>query len=110
MLPVLCRTFAPVSQRAIELLARINDNVDQQSRTFDRQDCVRWSGLSLTEVRDRLQVLVEASAITQDSGGKGQKCVYRIEKDIEGHDGKLRELVSPKKLEELICREDIVVD
>jgi hypothetical protein len=61
-------------------------------------------------VRDRLQELVEASAITQDAGGKGQRYVYRIEKAIEGHNGKLRELVSPEKLEELICREDIIVD
>lgn len=111
MLPVLRRVFRPISQRALELLAIIRKNMHKPGK-FDRNDCVRWSGISRTEVRNRLALLLDDGAITQVAGGgPGQKCEYRVGTTAESHTVKLEELVPPRQLEKLIGEdEEEVVD
>ncbi len=107
---VLRRTFAPVSQRAVELLATITANAEKLTGKFDRNDCVRWSGLSLTEVRNRITKLLEAGAITQVSGGPGQRYVYETAKDAESGSFTLKELVNPDQLEKLINDDEVEIE
>jgi hypothetical protein len=99
MLPVLRRAFAPVSQRATELLARIIERIDNRTSTFSRNDCAKWAGIGLTEVRNRLPPLLEAGCIT-----------YRLAPDAESQAVKLRELASPQRLVQLIADEDVEVE
>jgi hypothetical protein len=77
MLPVLSRTFAPLSERAVNLLDVIQTNI-KTDRTFTRTDCVEWAGVGSTEVRNRLNVLVEAGLVEQLTGSQGVKCTYHI--------------------------------
>ncbi len=77
MQPVLCRVFAPLSSRARELHECIRRHL--QAPTFTRTDCVSWSGLSRTEVRNRIELLIEAGLISQTAGGPGVTCRYQVQ-------------------------------
>jgi hypothetical protein len=111
MRPVLRRVFDPLSQRAVELLAIIRNKVEKQTGKFDRQDCVRWSGVSHTEVRNRLKLLLDNGAITQIAGGSpGQKCVYRLDEGADDHSVRLKELVTPDQLEKLISDDEVEIE
>jgi len=77
---ILRRTFAPLSQRALTLLGTIRDHT-HTGQTFDRSDCKLWSGVSITEVRNRLNLLVEAGMVEQVTGGKGG-CATRTRSSI----------------------------
>jgi hypothetical protein len=102
MRPILQRTFAPVGERAISLMATIStqDLVPRQS--FTRADCQKWTGLSATEIRNRLIILVEAGLIEILSGNRGSKYSYCVtgarEAECPGPVG----LITPKELKAVL--------
>ena len=103
MLPVLNRTFAPVSDRAKKLLVAVK-NETLPGQNFTRAECAEWVGVGLTEVRNRLTVLVEAGLVEQTAGGKGLTCHYKV----VGNNGATPvpdSLVTPEVLKELIKKE-----
>src|SRR5262249_3295105 len=95
MLPVLRRTFAPLSQRALALRAAVLAN-SLQGQSFTRADCQKWAGVGLTEVRNRLNLLVEAGLVEQTSGGKGTRYTYRVISSKGGMGPALDGLITPK--------------
>ncbi len=111
MAAILRRVLAPLSDGARKLLDVIRSKLrDQDSRRekslasvteFVRAEVVKWSGLSLTAVRQRLDTLCEAGLIEQIGGGKGTTCVYKLGKS-KADQVLLSDLVSPEKLRKLL--------
>ena len=107
MAAILRRVLAPMSDGARRLFDVIHstlcgtesgrDKASMSSTKFDRADGVKWSGLSLTAVRQRLDSLCEAGLIEQITGGKGVKFTYRIAKP-KADKVLLKGLVSPTTL------------
>jgi hypothetical protein len=97
MLPILRRTFAPLSQRALALRAAVLAN-SLQGQSFTRADCQKWSGVGLTEVRNRLSLLVEVGFVEQISGGRGTCYSYRITTTKGGTAPTLDGLITPDEL------------
>jgi hypothetical protein len=101
MRPILLRTFASLNERAKNLLAAILENA-LVSESFTRNDCAKWAGVGLTEVRNRLNVLVEAGLVEQLAGGKGVSYKYRVTSTKAEHPA-LEGLVKPDELRKLIA-------
>jgi hypothetical protein len=97
MVPVLLRTFAPLSQRALNLLGKIRQN-NPAGHHFDRTDCANWAGVGLTEVRNRLTLLVDAGMIEQVTGGKGVRYTYKIVSTVSATVPSLTGLITPEEL------------
>jgi hypothetical protein len=97
MLPVLRRAFAPLSERAQDLLAKILANA-LMTQEFSRADCVKWAGVGLTEVRNRLAMLVEAGLVEQTGGGKGTRYTYRVVSTQSAKPLSLADLITPEEL------------
>ena len=99
MLPVLGRTFAPLGQRAEALYAEILNHASPE-HVFTRADCQKWSGLGLTEVRNRLNLLVEAGLVEQVTGGaRGVQYTYRmLTRRHVTREPALAELITPEEL------------
>jgi hypothetical protein len=106
MLPILQRTFAAVSERALKLLGAIRTNTSA-GQTFTRGDCARWAGVGLTEARQRIELLVEAGSVEQLTGSKGVKYSYKLVSDKVTRFLGLQELITPdqlrKKLSNCLC-------
>jgi hypothetical protein len=105
MLPVLSRTFAPLGQRAENLLEAINTNI-KINQIFNRSDCQKWAGVGLTEVRNRLTLLVEAGMVEQVTGGKGVKYTYKLVGVQEAKAPRLSALITPDALRARLEAED----
>lgn len=106
MTPVLGRTFAPLNQRALDLLRVIREQAPR-STTFTRSDCQNWAGVGLTEVRHRLESLVEAGYVEQESGNKGVQYKYRLLDAKDGHAPPIRGLITPDELEAALDAEKL---
>lgn len=77
MLPILRRTFSPLSHRALKLYQAIGPET-RMGQVFDRTQCQKWTGLGATEVRNRLKELVEAGLVDQIAGSKGVPYKYKL--------------------------------
>ena len=100
MRPILQRTFAALGERAKTLLAAILENA-LVSQSFTRNECVQWAGVGLTEVRNRLALLVEAGLVEQLAGGKGVSYKYRVINTKAEHPA-IEGLITPGELETLL--------
>ncbi len=103
MMPILRRTFAPLSERAVKLLGVIQVNAGT-GKTFDRGDCAKWAGVGLTEVRHRLDSLIEAGCVEQLAGGKGVRYTYKFVSGKVVKTPGLSNLITPYALWEAITK------
>src|SRR5262249_30911749 len=98
MLPILRRTFAPLSERALALLGAIKKHALSQP-FFGRADAARWGGVGLTEARNRLSILLEGGLIELVTGGKaGVRCTYRLLGSKNAQMPGLEGLITPEEL------------
>ncbi len=123
MLPVLRRMFAPLSSRARDLFDRIRDGLRERAaqqrnrpnlmlgggacgaETFARKDCQRWSGVSLTEARNRLHGLVEAGLVQVIAGERGVPYRYRLTADVPPDQICIEGLITPDELRTRLAAE-----
>jgi hypothetical protein len=105
MEPILGRTFALVSERANSLLQEISQHASSLEE-FDRGDCRCWSGISRTEVANRLDLLIEAGLVEQVEGRRGARCRYRLVQRDRAQAAGMQGLLTPRELRELL-REDV---
>jgi len=104
MFPSLQRAFAPVNERALALLQLIRHESPRGS--FCVADCVKLAGISATEVRNRLAVLVEAGFVSQpESSRQGRRSVYLVDSNQAMPKMALKGMVSPERLSEKLAAE-----
>lgn len=109
MLPILRRTFSPLSERAIALykLLATTPKFNKHDATFVRADCEKLAGVGATEIRNRLNVLVDAGIVEQVSGKQGIKFEYRLSKKTLSQQGiSLDGLLTPKQLQAALKQEE----
>jgi hypothetical protein len=104
MTPILRRAFSPMSERALGLFGVIRGNT-KPSEEFDRADCSRLAGVGLTEVRNRLALLVESGMVEQVSGGRGVRYRYKITSTTHAKLPALEGLVTPEQLRKALKTE-----
>jgi hypothetical protein len=97
MLPVLQRALAPLSKRALDLLAVIVAH-RQQPQIFTRTDCKEWAGIGTTETRNRLNLLVEAGLVEQVKGDRGVRYEYKVLTTRSASPPSLAGLITPAEL------------
>ena len=98
MYPILRRSFAPLSDRAQAMYATIQANHSTMRTHFTRNDCKNWSGLGLTEVKNRLDVLVEAGVVEVVLGSQGVPFRYRLVSGASIQNVVLPGLITPADL------------
>jgi hypothetical protein len=109
MLPILRRTFAPLSERAISLhqMLASNKKFTACAARFTRADCEKLAGVGTTEIRNRLNVLVDAGIVEQVSGKQGVKYEYRLLNKTPSQQGvSLDGLLTPKQLQAALQGEE----
>lgn len=104
MLPILRRTFAPLAQRASDLLRKIREHA-MPPRRFNRRDCQEWTGLGDTEIRNRLHQLVDAGCVEIVQGVQGKRYEYQLLDTQDDEPQTLTGLISPGRLRELLDAE-----
>jgi hypothetical protein len=102
MRPILQRTFAPVGERALGLMATISNQDLVPQQRFTRADCQKWTGLSATEIRNRINVLVEAGLIEILSGNRGSKYSYCVTGAREAEGQGPVGLITPEELKAVL--------
>jgi hypothetical protein len=99
MFPVLQRTFAAINEKALHLYDLILTRSKEFDFKFNRRNCVAWSGLSDTEVRNRLAILVDSELILQSDDAKpGRRIWYQIANPASDPRLSLKGMVSPATL------------
>lgn len=104
-MPILHRQFAPLNERARSLLQTIRDHINPLVPLFTRKDAQEWSGICLTETRNRLELLVAAGLIVQVEGGRGVAFKYRLNCATVENVGGIAGLPSPAELRQLLDEE-----
>jgi hypothetical protein len=112
MIPILSRTFAPITERAMSLFTVIVKNLSDTDtepteppiKIFTRADCAKWAGVGLTEVRNRLALLVDAGLVEQLGGSPGVRFTYRVISLKATKAPALSDLITPKDLKEALKR------
>lgn len=104
MVPVLRRTFAPLSERALKLLGVVRGKAPN-GKEFDRADAAKWAGIGTTEARNRLTQLVESGMVEQVTGGKGVRYTYRVVHTRHAKLPALDALITPDTLREAIKKD-----
>ena len=109
MLPVLRRVFTPLKPRARELYSTILASRPNPTlaATFTRKECERWSGLSLTEVGNRLKLLVEAGLVEVTDAPRGNPYRYRISSGITPETLELDGLITPAELRQRLANDNV---
>ena len=99
MQPILRAPLAPISDGARTLYELIRSRLRMSDQQFSRAECRQWSGLSSTEIRNRLASLVDAGVVEVVDGRRGVSFQYRVSTRPEAAAAAAIGLITPDQLQ-----------